>query len=466
MAKITIVGVGLEMGQLTFDAANALKSGAQVILHTEHIGCVQWLKEENIPFESLDALYEDCTDFDAHAARAAEMVLERAQTGDVVYAVYDVRDRSAAALLARDSKIRVIAGPPVEGALLARLDGATRTLEASDWEAFRLSAQENTLVRELNSRELTSEVKLKLMECYPDETRCFVLSGDGSVAHLPLYDLDRLKKYDHRSCVLVPAQRDLTKLERYSFDELVQIMHILQGTNGCPWDKAQTHESLRPYMLEETYEVLDAINEADSDHLYDELGDLLMQVVMHAEIGKRHGEFDISDSTTAICRKMIDRHTHIFGNDSAQTPDSVLDLWARNKMKERGQTTYTETLREVSKTLPALLRAGKIMSKAAGAGVVIQDADALCAEIAQAAKCLPGSAEQEAALGDLLLRVCALAKAVGVEPELALNEAADDFINRFEALEKERSAAGETLPAAGEATQEYWNRVKLRENAR
>ena len=152
---------------------------------------------------------------------------------------------------------------------MARLDGATRMLEASDWERFHLSPMDNALVRELGSRELASEVKLKLMECYPDETRCFVLSGDGSVARVPLYDLDRLRAYDHRSCALIPAQRDLMKLERYGFDELVEIMHILQGPRGCPWDREQTHESLRPFMLEETYEAIDAINAGDTDHLYD-----------------------------------------------------------------------------------------------------------------------------------------------------------------------------------------------------
>ena len=464
MGTITVVGVGLEAGQLTFEAARALKSGAQVILHTGRIGCAEWLRAEGVAFATLDDLYEECEDFDAHATRAADAVMEAAQAGDVVYAVYDVRDRSVAALAARDKKMRVIAGPPVEGALLARLNGATRTLEASDWQEFRLSAQENTLVRELNSRELTSEVKLRLMECYPDETRCFVLSGDGSVAQLPLYDLDRLKSYDHRSCVLVPAQRDLMRLERYSFDELVQIMHILQGPDGCPWDKAQTHESLRPYMLEETYEVLDAINEGDTDHLYDELGDLLMQVVMHAEIAKLHGEFDITDATTAICRKMIDRHTHIFGSDSASTPDSVLDLWARNKMKERGQNTYAETLREVNRSLPALLRGKKIMGKAAGAGTVIRDAAALAAEAAQALGRVPESPDAEKALGRALLLICALAKAVDVDPELALNEAADAFVNRFEALEQELLADGVRLPDDGGAVKEYWDRVKLREN--
>ena len=460
MNRITVVGVGLEIGQLTFAAAEALTGGARVILHTDRIGCAKWLNEKGIPFDALDELYESIEDFDEHAQKAAEHVMEAAQVSDVVYAVYDVRDRSVCALTRLGVRMEVIAGPSVEGALLAHLDGATRMLEASDWESFRLSAMDNALVRELNSRELASEVKLKLMECYPDETRCLVLMGDGSVARAPLYDLDRLKGYDHRCCALIPAQRDLMKLERYSFDELVQIMRILQGPGGCPWDREQTHESLRPFMLEETYEAIDAINQGDTDHLYDELGDILMQVVMQAEIGRKHGEFDISDSITAICDKMIQRHTHIFGTDSAGDAEQVLDLWTRNKMKERGQQTYAEVLREVGRSLPALLRGCKLIEKAARAGVGQTDAQSIARDAAERVERAADSPDAERALGEALLMLCALARARKVDPEIALNEAADRFVNRFAELEAALVAQGAPLPAEARA-EEYWDRVKL-----
>lgn len=464
MKQITVVGVGLEIGQLTLDAVEALSSSARVVLHTGRIGCAEWLENKEIPFETLDHLYDACEDFDEHAEHAADHILEAAMEEDVVYAVYDVRDRSVLKLSQREVKMRVIAGPPVEGALLSHLDGSTRMLEASDWQNFHLSAMENTLVRELNSRELTSEVKLKLMECYPDETRCFLLNGDGSIARVPLYDLDRMKRYDHRSCALIPAQRDLMKLERYSFDELVQIMHILQGPDGCPWDKEQTHESLRPFMLEETYEAIDAINEGDTDHLYDELGDILMQVVMHAEIAKNHGEFDITDATTAICEKMIDRHTHIFGSDSAQDPDSVLDLWARNKMKERGQQTHTEVLREVSRSIPALMRGCKLMTKAYRAGVAQSDVKALTEDIIEAVGACADASDKEAALGNVLMLACALARAAKVDPELALNEALDRFVDRFAKLEEKLTEQGISMPVLPEKSAQYWDCVKLLKN--
>ena len=375
----------------------------------------------------------------------------------MVYAVYDVRDRSVARLAHLDRRLDILAGPPVEGALLGHLDGATRMLEASDWESFRLSARDNALVRELGSRELASEVKLKLMECYPDETRCLVRSGDGSIARIPLYDLDRLRSYDHRSCALIFAERDLMKLERYGFEDLVEIMRILQGPEGCPWDKAQTHASLRPFMLEETYEAIDAINEGDTDHLYDELGDILMQVVMHAEIGKNHGEFDISDSITAICEKMIQRHTHIFGSDHADNPEEVLDIWSKNKMKERGQQTHTEVLQEVSRSFPALMRACKLVDKASRAGVSQDDARAI---LSDAKSCIDNVRDEET-LGDLLLMVCALAKRMKIDAEIALNCACDRFISRFANLEEKLNADGICLPNVNKNPDEYWDQVKL-----
>ena len=349
-------------------------------------------------------------------------------------------------------------------ALLARAAGPVQLLEASDWASFHLSPMDNSLVREMDSRERASEVKLKLMECYPDETRCFVLSGDGSVARVPLYDLDRLRAYDHRSCALIPAQRDLMKLERYGFDELVEIMRILQSPGGCPWDQEQTHESLRPFMLEEIYEAIDAINAGDTDHLYDELGDILMHVVMHAEIGRKYGEFDIGDALTAICEKMIQRHTHIFGTDNAGNAEEVLDLWARNKMKERGQKRYAETLREVPRSLPALMRGCKIADKSLRAGVGQRDACTLARVAADCVGAVPEAEDREAALGDALFEICALAKAVGVDAEIALNEAADRFVERFSALEAELAERGAPLPAPAQEAAKYWDRVKLREN--
>ena len=463
MGTITIVGTGWSVGELTLAAAEHLKSGAQVILHTDRCGCAAWLAENGVAFTSLDDLYESCEDFDEHVRAATQAVLDAAQAGDVVYGVADVRDRSVPAIVeAAGERARVIAGPPAEGALLGYVSGETRAVEASDWEDFHLSARENCLVRELDSRELAAEVKLRLMEVYPEATRAWLLNGEAAPVEMPLYELDRAGHYDHRTCALVPARREITAMERYDFEHLNEIMRILCAPDGCPWDRVQTHATLRTCILEEAYEVMDAIDEGDMDHLYDELGDMLLQVAIHAELARRHGEFDISDVTTAICRKMIQRHTHIFGGDTAGDAEQVLDLWSRNKMAERGQRTHAEAMRDVTRTLPALLRAVKVLKRSAEAGLCDADAGEAARRCAQRLSQLPDADGTEAWLGGALMDIAGVARLLKVDPEIALNAAAGRFIDRFAGIEAEIAQNGgniDHLPP--ETLRKYWDLVKL-----
>lgn len=446
MGRITLVGTGWTRGQLTLDAAAALTGGGRVLLHTERCGCAEWLRERGVAFETLDGLYEACDDFDAHADAAARAVLEAAGAGDVVYGVFDVRDLSAVRLMER-AEVAVIPGPPAEGALLSLVSGETRCVAASDWEDFHLSAREHCFVRELDGQALAGEVKLKLMEVYPEESDVWLLRGDAAPEKLPLYALDRAEGLDHRACVLVPAQKDIHRLERYDCQHLVEIIRFLCSPQGCPWDRVQTHETLRSGILEEAYEVIDAIDAGDPDHLYDELGDMLLQVVMQAEIGRKHGEFDFTDVTTAICEKMIHRHTHVFGRDHAGDAGEVLGLWSKNKMAERGQRTRTEALRDVTRALPATLRAAKVLKRAAEVGVTSPKAD---------------GGLDEAAWGARLFELCDAMRKAGVDPELALNGATDRFIQRFERVEAGLTEAGETFETQPpEKLRKYWDLVKL-----
>lgn len=449
MGTITIVGLGYEEKQLTFEAAELLKSGARVILHTGRCGCAEWLKKNGISFETLDYLYEECEDFDLHAARAAETVVAASKEENVVYGVFDVRDRSASEILKR-TRARVVAGPPAEGALTVYAQDAVKTLVAADWENFHLNASEGVLIRELDSRALASEVKLKLMDCYPEEEIAFVRLPDGGIAKTELYNLDRLSKYDHRTSAYIPSEGDLTKLERYDLADLQTILSRLCAPDGCPWDREQTHRSLRSYMVEEAYEIVDAIDADEPFHLADELGDMLLQVAFHAEIAKRYSEFDMSDVTTAICEKMIKRHSHIFGHDHASNSGEVATLWEKNKMRERGQTRYSESLREVSKSFPAMMRAAKVLKRLDGA--------CDCAETVESARKSAEKAILDGTdVGDALLKCVSLARAMGEDPEIALNAATDRLIRRFETLENGRN----TGELSEETLQEYWNLVKL-----
>ena len=463
MGRITVIGAGWTVGELTLRAVEALKASDIIVLHTDRCGCAQWLKEIGKAFTSLDELYETCDDFDEHAQAAADAVVAACEGGDMVYVVSDVRDRSVSCLNERAGvEITILPGPPTEGALLALARGETRLVAASEWETFHPAARENCLIRELDTRELAAEVKLRLMEAYPEEWGVWLMQGDSLPVSIPLYTLDRGDRFDHRTCVLVPAQTSITELERYDFRHLNEIVRRLCAPDGCPWDRVQTHASLRTCLLEEAYEVIDAIDEGDSDHLYDELGDLLMQVVLQSEIARRHGEFDLSDVTTAICQKLISRHTHIYGDDIAGDEAQVLQLWDRNKMAERNQHTRTETLRSVTKSLPAMLRAVKVLKRSADVGLEDRDVEELrsrCEALIQQ-DWTPSNAEET--LGELLLTLAGMARLTKVDPEIALNHAVNRFIDRFEAVEREITESNIAFEALTEETlRKYWHSVKL-----
>ena len=302
------------------------------------------------------------------------------------------------------------------------------------------------------------------MEIYPDETAVYVRMADGTMAHTELFNLDRLKGYDHRTCALVTAEPDLTHLEWFDFDRLREVIEVLLGPDGCPWDREQTHRSLRPYIIEEAYEVVGAIDEDDPFHLYDELGDMLLQVLLHAEIAKKYGDFDIGDVITAIGEKMVSRHSHIFGSDEAGGSDEVSDLWTKNKMAERGQTTYTETMKDVTRSLPATLRASKLLKRLEGACRTkdsLEDAVRAAKSAADAVGC---ASDAEQAVGDALLKLVAAARAANVDPEIALNAASDRMIGRFEKAEAEVLKSGKSFDSIDEKMlHNYYENVKLLE---
>ena len=471
MSRIIVIGCGFRREQLTLEAVEAIEGADKVLLRTGRCGLRDHLVEKGVAFETLDALYERAEDFDELIRLTTQAVLDASREGSVAYAVFDVRDVSVQALLKTGADVRVIAGPPAEEGLWAFAEGATDCWAASEWETWTLHADRNALIREVDTRELAAEVKLKLMDCYPEESEIYVRAGDGGVEKTSLVELDRLPAYDHRLSVLVPAQRDLTKLERYGFDELNRVIHILRSPGGCPWDRKQTHETLRTNLVEEAYEAVDAIDREDMDALYDELGDVLLQIVLHAEIAREHGDFTIGDVTTAITHKMIFRHQHVFGSAKADTADEVLDLWQKVKKAERHQQTQAEVLRSVTRSLPALMRAEKVQKRAADVGFDWENARAAFYKIGEEAEELSravedgGGVEEEA--GDLLFAVVNVLRLLKLDPEIALNRATDKFTARFAEMERLILADGKSLAEMTLADMDaYWDRVKLSENSR
>ncbi|WP_447581633.1 nucleoside triphosphate pyrophosphohydrolase [Anaerotignum faecicola] len=228
--------------------------------------------------------------------------------------------------------------------------------------------------------------------------------------------------------------------EKYSFNEFVDIIKVLRSENGCPWDKEQTHESLRAAMIEEAYEAVDAIDKNDMNNLCEELGDVLMQVVFHAGIEAEKGGFTIDDVIDGISRKMILRHPHIFAGETAETAEDVLEKWEKIKKKEKGFKTQTEIMEAVPKALPALIRAKKIQSKAADVGFDFENTreavEKLDEEIQEFKNALyfndGGTAEE---FGDILFSLVNISRFLGINAEFSLTNASEKFINRFRYIE-------------------------------
>jgi tetrapyrrole methylase family protein/MazG family protein len=239
--------------------------------------------------------------------------------------------------------------------------------------------------------------------------------------------------------------------DKYNFDELLEIMKVLRSENGCPWDREQTHDSLKRYLIEETYEVLEAIDKKNKDMICEELGDLLLQIVFHAQIAEENGEFDINDIITGISQKMYDRHTHVFGSDKAETADDVVNNWEVIKRKEKKIDTYTEDLRKIARNLPALMRSYKVQQKAAKVGFDWDDVKDAMEKVyeeinelneAREAQNIENISEE---LGDLLFAVVNVSRFLDVHPELALNATVEKFINRFEYIEKTAAKNGNKM---------------------
>ena len=465
---ITALGPGAP-ALLTLQAAQTLRQARCLVLRTERHPVADWLREEGVAFDSLDSFYDRYDDFDEmHRAMAAEL-WRRAAERPVVFAVPDPTNDGAVTALRQtvpeDGSLKQQCGVSRADSCLSRAAQATgegiRVVPAMSCERAGHHPSLPLLITELDDRSLAGDVKLWLTELYDDEQP--VLLFPSTVKQLsrapktiPLCELDRQHTYDHTVAVLLPAL-GLMGRERYCFDDLVRVMDVLRGEGGCPWDREQTHESLRRYLIEEAWEAVSAIDEGDPDHIADELGDVLLQVVFHARVAKEHGDFTIGDITTDICRKMIARHEHIFGDAHCETADDVSVNWEKIKKKERGMRTTTSVLEDVPEGLPSLMRAAKVQKKAAQGGFTLPEDRDAAEQVRAALAAAEGSADEER-LGELLFACAALARRSGADPEMALRRATDRFIRRFARMEEQIKMDGKALQALTLREMDvYWN---------
>ena len=257
-----------------------------------------------------------------------------------------------------------------------------------------------------------------------------------------------------------------TEKKNYTFADLIDIMEVLRGENGCPWDRAQDHQSIKYALLEEACEAMESLDKKGPDDFADELGDVLLQVVFHSQIAKENGTFTINDVLYHICNKLITRHTHIFGNDKTSNSAEALDVWEANKKAEKGLKTQTEIMRDVCSYLPQLIRAEKVQKKAAKVGFDWDSIDGAYNKLREEIdeiKTAKTQAEIEEEFGDLLFSCVNVARFLKVNPEEALKKATDKFVNRFEVVEQMANEQGKNLEDMTlEEMDKLWDKAKVR----
>ncbi|WP_368489142.1 nucleoside triphosphate pyrophosphohydrolase [Clostridium sp. BJN0013] len=460
MIKIVGLGPG-SPDSLTIGTIDILKNADRIYLRTEKHPTVSYLRQLDINFETYDYVYEREEKFeDVYSSIVKDLIFKEKQFKEIVYGVPGhplVAEKSVRLLLKLCKKqaidVKIVPSVSFIDIIMERLKidvvEGIKIIDAFDIKSHLMDKRAGIIITQVYDRLIASEVKLALMEYYKDDTDIFFIKAAGvekmeSIRKIKLYELDRQSDIDYLTSIYIPKDVEIT----YDLKDLLDIMEKLRSETGCPWDREQNHDSLKKYLIEESYEVIESIEEKDDTKLVEELGDVLLQVIFHCQIGKEEGFFNINDVIKAICDKMIKRHPHVFGNMEIGDSKEVLISWDKIKKKEQGLKTYTDELRHVAKTLPALMRAVKVQEKAAKVGFdwekVEYALDKILEEYYEVKEVY--KSEQKVKIleeiGDLIFACVNVARFLDIDPEFALNYSIEKFIRRFAYIEKSSKKHG------------------------
>lgn len=458
---ITIVGLGPgDPGRIPQENLTILRSGRKVILRTSHHPTVSFLVEQGIVFESCDDLYDNAESFDELYASIADRVLS---AGDCVYCVpgHPLFGEESVRKILERVECEVLGAPSFVEAVLETaktvVSGALQVWNAYDLESQQVDPRCLQVIYNLDSKDVASRSKLWLLRFYPGEQKIIVVKG-STRSECQLAELDHGIFDPLTSVVIEPI-----KLPRPpGFYGLVSIVDTLLGPEGCPWDREQTHETLKKHLIEEAYETIEAIDSGDKERLCEELGDLLLQPLMHAQMDAIEGLYDIDDVIAAISEKLIRRHPHVFGEKEVSDATEVLANWDAIKRSEKPEER--SILDGVPRSLPALLRAYEVSKRAARVGFEWPNLQAVLMKVDEeqnefeAALQSGDQSRIEEEFGDLLFALVNVARWAGVEPEDALRKMIARFTKRFE--EMERNASKPLRELTPEEWDELWERSK------
>lgn len=464
MNKLYIVGLGPgSIDSLTLGAVNRIHSGKAHFLRTLKHPSVEYFKENNILFKSFDDIYDTKDSFDeVYKTIVSELIEAVKKHGEINYYVPGnpmVAEKTVQLLInsLSEDEIEIVSGisfiePILEIVNKDPIDGL-KILDGTDIKSSDLDINSHAIITQIYNTSVSSEVKLILMETYPDEYRVSLIhnagiSGSEIVENIPLYEIDHSKNIGVLTSLFIPKiEKDQYPI--YDYNDIVGIMKRLRSDNGCPWDREQDHLSIRAGILEEAYELVEALNENDIDHIAEELGDLLLQVVFHTQIALEEGEFNPIYVTTSLANKLITRHPHVFFQKNVDNSSEVVYNWDKIKYQSRNISQLSEMLRNIPR-LPALMKSYKVQEKAAQIGFDWEDingsSDKITEEHNEVLEAYrlngKGDFELEGEIGDLLFAVVNLSRFLEINPELALGRTTEKFIKRLEIMEYKAKEKG------------------------
>ncbi|MNX07538.1 Nucleoside triphosphate pyrophosphohydrolase/pyrophosphatase MazG [compost metagenome] len=491
-AAITVIGLGSgDPDKLTLGSLKKLQQAEIRYVRTLDHPVISWLEETGISFKSFDEIYESKDDFPSVYEEIANQLLavasELPPEREIIYAVpgHPMVAESTVKLLRerctdRGIRLEITGGESFLDVAFTRLGfdpiEGFQLLDASELASSLVEPRVHTLIGQVYDSFTASDVKLSLMEIYPDDYPVTVghalgVAGQEEIKQVPLHELDRVEGYGNLSLIYIPRD-DNEMLRQRSFERLHEIVTILRSPEGCPWDREQTHQSIRKNLIEETYEVIETIDEDDPGHMQEELGDLLLQIMLHSQMEEETGMFTVYDVIGSLNDKLIFRHPHVFGDLSAEDAEEALNNWEGMKAEEKRRKGILpekqSALSGVPRDLPALMKAYKLQKKASKVGFDWEDVegalgkiDEELAELKQAVREGHAASEQVLELGDVLFTVVNVARFIGADPEEALSLVNRKFTFRFEYVESKLREAGRTLSESSlEEMDRLWDEAK------
>ncbi|MFA1715281.1 nucleoside triphosphate pyrophosphohydrolase [Peribacillus frigoritolerans] len=488
MNEITIIGLGAgDLEQLPLGIYKKLLQTEQCYVRTADHPVIGDLKREGINFTAFDGIYEKHDQFEAVYEEIAETLLHEASNRSVLYAVPGhpmVAEKTVQLLLEKGSALGIaikleggqsFLDPLFQAVRIDPIEGF-QLLDGTDLSPDDLHITQHMIIGQVYDAFSASNVKLTLMEKLPDDYEVYIVTAAGSsqekVTKCALFELDRQMELSNLTSVYVPPVKD-EALRYREFSKLRRVIAELRGPDGCPWDKKQTHESLKKYLIEEAYELIDSIDEGDDEGMIGELGDVLLQVMLHSQIGEDEGMFTIDDVIEGITAKMIRRHPHVFGDVEVNGEEDVLVNWQKIKEDEKGGETKAlkSILDGIEKSLPNLLRAEEYQKRAAKVGFDWDEVSEAWKKVREEVQELEEEilspnrdAERiKSELGDLFFALVNISRYYDIQAEEAVYKANQKFHQRFTYIEECIQRANKKFEDYTlEELDSYWDEAKAK----